>query len=84
VIAKFEHTEPRSDDLPQWLDLSVPDDQFVAATLLLQSAHPGSAVYVATSDINMQTKLSAAGIPFVEPHQPDPNAMAGHPPPAPV
>jgi predicted ribonuclease YlaK len=67
VIAKFEHTEPRSDDLPQWLDMDAPDDRFVAATLLLQSAHPGSAVHVATSDINMQTKLSAAGLPYVEP-----------------
>jgi rRNA-processing protein FCF1 len=67
VIAKFEHIEPRSEDLPQWLDMDVPDDRFVAATLLLQSAHPGSAIYVATSDINMQTKLSAVGIPYVEP-----------------
>lgn len=67
VIAKFEHTEPRSDDLPGWLDMDVPDDRFVAATLLLQSAHPGSAIYVATSDINMQTKLSAVGLPYVEP-----------------
>lgn len=67
VIAKFEHTEPRSDNLPGGLDLSVPDDRFVAATLLLQSEHPGSAIYVATSDINMQTKLSAVGLPFVEP-----------------
>lgn len=67
VIAKFEHVEPRSEDLPDWLDMSVPDDRFVAAALLLQSEHPGSAVYVATSDINMQTKLSAVGLPFVEP-----------------
>jgi rRNA-processing protein FCF1 len=67
VLAVFEHTEPRSDDLPAWLDMDVPDDRFVAATLLLQSAHPGSAIYVATSDINMQTKLSAVGIPFIEP-----------------
>ncbi|OMB93227.1 PIN domain-containing protein [Mycobacterium colombiense] len=67
VIAKFEHVEPRSEDLPDWLDMSVPDDRFVAAALLLQSEHPGSAIYVATSDINMQTKLSAVGLPFVEP-----------------
>lgn len=67
VIAIFEHTEPRSDDLPEWLDLSVPDDRFVASALLLQSAHPGSAIYVATSDINMQTKLSVVGLPHVEP-----------------
>jgi rRNA-processing protein FCF1 len=67
VIAKFEHTEPRSEALPAWLDLSVPDDRFVASTLLLQSEHPGSTFYVATSDINLQTKLSATGLPYLEP-----------------
>jgi hypothetical protein len=67
VIAKFEHIEPRSDALPDWLDLTVPDDRLVASTLLLQSQHPGSAMYVATSDVNLQTKLAAVGLPFVEP-----------------
>jgi hypothetical protein len=67
VIAKFEHTEPRSEDMPDWLDMTVADDRFVAAALLLQSEHPGSSIYAGTSDINMQTKLSAVGLPFVEP-----------------
>jgi hypothetical protein len=66
VFAVFEHTEPRADGLPAWLDLTVPDDRFVASVLLLQSAHPGSTVHVATSDINLQTKLSAVRLPFVE------------------
>ncbi|MEV6867457.1 PIN domain-containing protein [Streptosporangium subroseum] len=66
VYAVFEHIEPRNDKLPSWLDLTVPDDRFVASSLLLQSAHPGSALYVATSDINLQTKLSAIGLPFIE------------------
>jgi predicted ribonuclease YlaK len=67
VIARFEHIEPRSDNLPDWLDLTIADDRLVASALLLQSEHPGSALYVATSDINMQTKLEAVGLPFVEP-----------------
>jgi len=67
VHAVFEYIEPRSQALPDWLDLSVPDDRFVASTLLLQSQHPGSAWYVATSDLNMQTKLAAVAIPFIEP-----------------
>lgn len=67
VWAIFEHIEPKSDRLPSWLDLTVPDDRFLASTLLLQSAHPGSALSVATSDLNLQTKLAAIGIPFVEP-----------------
>ncbi len=67
VVAKFEHVEPRGTNLPDWLDLAVPDDRLVAAALLLQSQHPGSALHVATSDINLQTKLHVAGLPFVEP-----------------
>ncbi|MFE9046209.1 hypothetical protein ACFYOG_35650 [Streptomyces sp. NPDC007818] len=67
VQAVFEHIEPRSQALPDWLDLSVPDDRFIASTLLLQSLYPGSAWYVATSDLNMQTKLAAVALPFIEP-----------------
>ncbi len=66
VYAVFEHVEPKGDRLPSWLDMTVPDDRFVASSLLLQSDHPGSAIYVATSDINLQTKLTAVGLPFVE------------------
>lgn len=36
------------------------------STTGLQSQHPGSALYVATGDLNMQNKLSAVGLPFVE------------------
>lgn len=66
VYAVFEHIEPKGEHLPSWLDLTVPDDRFVASSLLLQSDHPGAAVYIATSDINLQTKLSAVGLPFIE------------------
>jgi hypothetical protein len=66
VYAVFEHIEPRDDRLPSWLDLTVPDDRFAASCLLLQSEHPGSALYAATGDINLQTKLTAIGLPFVE------------------
>lgn len=48
-------------------DLDVPGDRFLASTLLLQSRHPGSAFDVATSGINLQTKLAAVGLPFLEP-----------------
>ncbi|MCZ2858189.1 hypothetical protein [Blastococcus sp. VKM Ac-2987] len=44
----------------------MPDDRLVAS-MLLQSAHPGAAVSVATSDLNLQTKLAAMALPFVEP-----------------
>lgn len=67
VYAVFEHEDPRPDGLPGWLDLTVPDDRLVAAVLILQSRHPLSAVYVATGDLNLQTKLVAVGLPFVDP-----------------
>ena len=66
VHAVFEHIEPKDDSLPSWLDLAVPDDRFAASCLLLQSEHPGSALYVATSDLNLQTKLAAMRLPFIE------------------
>lgn len=66
IFAKFEYKEPPSDDVPQWLDLTVPDDRLVASSLVLQSLHPGSAFYVCTSDINLQNKLAAVGLPFIE------------------
>lgn len=66
IHAIFEYTEPHGDGLPGWLDLDVPDDRLVASALLLQSAHPGATVHVATGDLNLQTKLAAVGIPFVE------------------
>lgn len=67
VTAVFEYIEPKADDLPSWLDLDVPDDRCVASSLLLQSAHPGSMLYVATGDLNLQNKLGAVGLPFIEP-----------------
>jgi rRNA-processing protein FCF1 len=67
VHLRFDHVEPRGDALPAWLDLTVPDDRLVASTLLLQSEHSGSQVHVVTSDVNLQTKLSAMGLPFLDP-----------------
>lgn len=66
IHAIFEYVEPSGDGLPGWLDLAVPDDRLVASVLLLQSAHPGSTVHVATGDLNLQTKLAAVGLPYVE------------------
>jgi hypothetical protein len=67
VWAVFEHIEPRVDGLPSWLDFDVPDDRFVASALLLQSRHPGSMLVTASSDLNLQTKLAAVRLPFLEP-----------------
>lgn len=67
VWAVFEHIEPRGSNLPSWLDLDVPDDRFVGSSLLLVSRHPGANTVVATSDLNLQTKLAAVRLPFIDP-----------------
>lgn len=67
VLAVFDFRELRTEGLPTWLDLAVPDDRLVAGVLRLQSDHPASAVYVATGDLNLQNKLAAVGVPFIEP-----------------
>lgn len=67
VWAVFEHVEPRADGLPTWLDLDVPDDRFIASALLLQSRHPRSMLVVGTSDLNLQTKLAAVRLAFIDP-----------------
>lgn len=71
VWVVFEHVEPKATGLPSWLDLDVPDDRFVASALLLQSQHSGSTLTVATSDLNLQTKLAAVALPYIEPPDPD-------------
>jgi hypothetical protein len=45
----------------------VPDDRFIASTLLRKSRHPGSASYVATGDVDLPLKLHAVGLPFIGP-----------------
>ena len=52
VYAVLEHKEPRGDGFPDWLELNLPEDRLVASALLLQSAHPGSRVAVATEEMS--------------------------------
>ncbi len=67
VWVVFAHVEPHSDQLPSWLDLTVADDRLVASTLLLVSQHPGARTVVATGDLNLQTKLAAVKLPYLDP-----------------
>lgn len=67
VWAKFDHLEPGADGLPSWLDLDVPDDRFIASTLLLISSHPSATTLVVTGDLNLQTKLAAVRLPYLDP-----------------
>ncbi len=49
-----------------WLDPSVPDDRILAAALRLQSDNPAGHVVLVTSDLNLQNKADAVGLPYME------------------
>jgi hypothetical protein len=70
VSVVFEVAEPTFEGLPGWLDPKVPDDRFVASALLLQSSMPTKAVVIVTSDLNVENKVAAVGLPHVEPPVP--------------
>lgn len=62
-------TEAREVDVRgvlDWLDPAVPDDRLLAASLRLQSDHPSGSVVLVTSDLNLQNKADAVGMPYVE------------------
>jgi hypothetical protein len=56
--------------LPDWLDLDVPDDRFIASTLLRKSRHPGSASYVATGDVDLPPNCTPSGCRSSDPDLP--------------
>src|SRR5436305_11473295 len=47
VVAKFEHIEPRGANLPDWLDMTVPNDRLVASALLNTAQQVGGALGLA-------------------------------------
>jgi len=83
VRLRLEHREVDAQSVLPWLDPSVPDDRIMAAALRLQSDHPAGVVILVTTDINLQNKADAVGLPYVEPPVPaaPPTSGAGAPPP---
>ena len=67
VRLRLEHREVDTRSVLPWLDPSVPDDRIIGAALRLQSDHPAGVVILVTSDINLQNKADAVGLPYVEP-----------------
>lgn len=67
VRLRLEHREVDTRSVLPWLDPSVPDDRIIAAALQLQSDHPAGVLILVTSDINLQNKADAVGLPYVEP-----------------
>ena len=49
-----------------WLDPTVPDDRVLASALRLQSDHVAGIVVLVTSDLNLQNKADAVGLPYME------------------
>lgn len=66
VTVLIEHREVNPREVLDWLDPNVPDDRILAAALRLQSDHPGGCVVLVTSDLNLQNKADAAGLPCIE------------------
>jgi len=67
VRLRLEHREVDTRSVLQWLDPGVPGDRIMAAALRLQSEHPAGVVILVTTDINLQNKADAVGLPYVEP-----------------
>ena len=67
VQPRLEHREVDTRSVLQWLDPGVPDGRIMAAALRLQSDHPAGVVILVTTDINLQNKADAVGLPYVEP-----------------
>jgi rRNA-processing protein FCF1 len=67
VRLRLEYREVDTQSVLTWLDPSVHDDRIIGAALRLQSDHPAGVVILVTSDINLQNKADAVGLPYVEP-----------------
>ena len=70
IRLRLEHREVETRSVLSWLDPAIPDDRILAATLRLQSDHPAGAVVLITTDINLQNKADAVGLPYAEPPAP--------------
>lgn len=57
--------EPRADGLPSWLDLSVPDDRFIASALEMFWEHSKARILTVSGDFNVVNKARAAGLAAV-------------------
>jgi rRNA-processing protein FCF1 len=74
LTVRFEHREVDPPSMLPWLESTISDDRILAAAIQIQSAHPGDAALLVTSDMNLQNKAIAAGMPYMEP-PPDPASL---------
>ena len=55
--------EPKRMGFPDWLDLDVPDDRFIASALEVRREHPKAKILVLSGDFNVLTKARQAQVP---------------------
>lgn len=59
--------EPREEELLDWLDLSHPDDRFIATALQVAREHPKASACIVSSDLNVINKGRVARFAVVDP-----------------
>ena len=60
-----------------WLDSTVMDDRILAGALSFQRRHGGDHILLVTSDLNLQNKADATGLPYAETPATDKEIRAG-------
>jgi hypothetical protein len=56
-----------------WLDASVNDDRFIASVVEVARRRPHAPVVAVSGDINVQNKFDMAGLPCIDPPEPEPS-----------
>ena len=74
LVLRFETREVNPSSVLHWLDPSINDDRVLASGIQIQAAHPDDSALLVTSDMNLQNKATAAGMPYIEP-PPDPASL---------
>jgi predicted ribonuclease YlaK len=60
-------SEPSSRSVLPWLDLGNKNDRIIASSVEVMRQYPKRPVMLVTANISLQTKLSLATLPFVDP-----------------
>lgn len=66
MAVRAESREVNPPEILGWLTAHAPDDRILAGALSLQSSHPADLLLLITSDLNLQNKADAVGLPYQE------------------
>ena len=64
ITVRAQSREVDPSDVLEWLDPTVMDDRILGAALRFQAEHPHGRVVLVTSDLNLQNKADAVGLPY--------------------